>query len=402
MQVAATECYVTELWNESIVAALVEYIKIPNKSPAFDAEWAAHGYMDDAVALIGAWCKAHALAGMTIEVVRLDGRTPVIFMELPPRSAGDDADCVLLYGHLDKQPEMQGWREGLGPWTPVLEGDRLYGRGGADDGYAAFASIAALGALAEQGLEHARCVILIEACEESGSYDLPHYIDALAPRIGEPSLVVCLDSGCGNYDQLWCTTSLRGLAAGSLRVEVLSEGVHSGDAGGIVPGSFRLARALLSRVEDEASGRVGDTAFCVDIPLERRAQAAEAARVLGDAVYDKFPFVPGVRPVTEDLTELVLNRTWRPALEVTGQAGLPALADAGNVARPMTALKLSLRLPPTSDARRAAARLGELLERDPPSGARTSFRADTTADGWSAPPTSAWLDRSVREASREY
>ena len=408
MDNAAVQRYVDELWEQSIVAALVEYIRIPNKSPAFDADWEAHGYMDDAVALIGAWCKAHAVAGMSVEVVRLEGRTPLIFMELPGRDArqsegeAGDEDCVLLYGHLDKQPEMQGWREGLGPWTPVIEGERLYGRGGADDGYAAFASLAALGALAEQELGHARCVILIEACEESGSYDLPHYIDALAPRIGEPSLVICLDSGCGNYDQLWCTTSLRGLVSGDLRVEVLSEGVHSGDAGGIVPSSFRVLRALLSRLEDEGSGRIADGAFHVEIPPERREQAAEAARVLGGTVFDKFPFLPGVQPVESDLTELVLNRTWRPALEVTGAAGLPALADAGNVARPMTALKLSMRLPPTCDAERAGARLRELLEQEPPGGARVTFAPDTAADGWNAPPTSEWLDRSVRAASREH
>ena len=111
---------------------------------------------------------------------------------------------------------------------PRIEGDKLYGRGGADDGYAMFGALSALLALQEQGVPHTRCMVLIEACEESGSYDLPHYVDHLAARIGRPSLVVCLDSGCGNYDQLWLTTSLRGMVSGTLKVRVLTEGVHSG------------------------------------------------------------------------------------------------------------------------------------------------------------------------------
>ena len=205
---------------------------------------------------------------------------------------------MLLYGHLDKQPEMVGWAEGYGPWTPRLEGDKLYGRGGADDGYAMFGALTALAALHEQGVPHARCVIVIEACEESGSYDLPFYIDHLAARIGRPSLVVCLDSGCGNYDQLWLTTSLRGIAAGTLRSRCWSEGVHSGDASGVVPSSFRILRQLLSRLEDEATGAIRPPAFYAQIPAERLEQAQPAPRrrsAMG--VYTKFPFAPGTRPM---------------------------------------------------------------------------------------------------------
>jgi acetylornithine deacetylase/succinyl-diaminopimelate desuccinylase-like protein len=222
---------INAVWDDSIVPQLTEYIRIPNKSPHFDPQWREHGYMEAAVALIERWCRDQALRGLRVEVLRPEGRTPLIYMEIP----GEGDDTVLLYGHLDKQPEMTGWEDGLGPWEPVMRGEKLYGRGGADDGYAAFASLTAIRALQEQQLPHARCVVLIEACEESGSYDLPYYIDALADRIGRPSLVVCLDSGCGNYEQLWCTTSLRGLANGVLSAQVLTEGVHSGDASGVVP-----------------------------------------------------------------------------------------------------------------------------------------------------------------------
>src|SRR5712671_6841648 len=252
-------------WTGSIVPLLIDYIRIPCKSPHFDTDWRKHGHIERAVALIERWCREQQIAGLHVEVLRPTDRTPLIYMEIPGdmenRGVGqarNDAkdDCVLLYGHLDKQPEMNGWEEGLGPWTPVLRDGKLYGRGGADDGYSAFASLAAIRALHEQKLPHARCVVLIEACEESGSYDLPYYIEALAARIGKPSLVVCLDSGCGNYEQFWSTTSLRGLVSGVLRAQVLTEGVHSGDASGVVASSFRVLRTVLSRLEDENTGAI--------------------------------------------------------------------------------------------------------------------------------------------------
>ncbi|BBD79705.1 M20 family metallopeptidase [Aerosticca soli] len=392
--------FVDELWDAEIVPRLMDYIRIPNVSPLFDPDWAAHGHMDRAVDLLAGWAKAKlaALPGATLEVVRLEGRTPLIYIEVP----GQGEETVLLYGHLDKQPEMSGWAEGLGPWTPVLEGDRLYGRGGADDGYALFGSLAALLALHDQGLAHARCVILIEACEESGSYDLPCYVDHLAARIGEPALVVCLDSGCGNYDQLWLTTSLRGLTGGELRVQILEEGVHSGDASGVVPSSFRILRQLLDRLEDAGSGEIRPRELHAAIPPQRVAQAEQAARILGSAVYDKFPFVAGARPVSEDLPSLVLNRTWRPQLEVTGADGLPLLGRAGNVLRPFTAVKLSLRLPPTLDGARAGSFVKRLLETDPPYGAKVEFRLEKDGSGWDAPPLEPWLERAVSEASEHF
>jgi len=389
--------FCNDLWDQSALPELIEYIRIPNKSPAFDKDWHAHGHMDRVVAQFTAWCRARALPGMKLEVVRLPGRTPLIYMEAP----GDGDDTVLLYGHLDKQPEMTGWRAGLGPWEPVLEGDRLYGRGGADDGYATFSSLIALLALKEQNVPRHRCVIIIEACEESGSFDLPFYIDTLADRIGKPSLVICLDSGCGNYEQLWCTTSLRGLVGGKLTVDVLTEGVHSGDASGIVPSSFRILRQLLDRIDDPATGVV-QPAFNVTIPEQRQEQARRAARVLGNAVYERFPFADGTQPVSKDLAELILNRTWRPALSVTGVEGIPAVANAGNVLRPTSTLKISLRLPPTSNAAQAARKLKEILEADPPYGAKVGFEYDWAGQGWHAPPMVPWLETAVDLASKNH
>jgi acetylornithine deacetylase/succinyl-diaminopimelate desuccinylase-like protein len=398
MDLSAARDRVARGWSGSIVPALERYVAIPAKSPAFDAQWVSHGHLEAVIALAAEWVRTERIAGLVLDVVRLPGRTPVLLLEVP----GDVDDTVLLYGHLDKQPEMRGWSEGLGPWTPVRRGDRLYGRGGADDGYAVFAAVTAIGALQAARARHARCVVLIETCEESGSYDLPFYMEHLAARIGTPSLVIGLDSGCGDYDRLWCTTSLRGIAAGALRVDVLEEGVHSGDAGGVVPSSFRIARQLLDRLEDAATGAIRPARFHAPIPAERVAQAATAAAVLGDGLHTRFPFAAGVRPVTTDATELVLNRTWRPVLEITGADGLPALPHAGNVLRPDTTLKLSLRLPPTVDAAAATDAMGEILCAEPPYGARVAWTGDAPAQGWSAAPTAPWLATALEDASRAW
>jgi len=389
---------IAQFWDDAIVPALIDYIRIPAKSPHFDPDWRAHGNIDEAARLAAGWCERNAIPGMKLEIVRLGERTPCLFIDVPGTASGGP---VLMYGHLDKQPEMTGWREGLGPWLPVMQDGKLYGRGGADDGYAVFCAIAALRQLHEDQRPHRRCVILIECCEESGSFDLPPYLDALAPRIGTPSLVVALDSGCGNYNQLWGTTSLRGLLNGVLTVEVLTEGVHSGDASGVVASSFRIARALVDRIDDSRTGAVVKD-FHVDIPAERTRQAQLAAQVLGDEVWRKFPFVPGMKAMGADNAERILNRTWRPMLAVTGADGLPAPANAGNVLRPKTQLVLSLRLPPTLDAQHAAERMKRLLESDPPHGAKVRYEYGQAARGWNAPALVPWLERALDESSRRH
>jgi acetylornithine deacetylase/succinyl-diaminopimelate desuccinylase-like protein len=383
-------------FRDSIVPRLCEYIRIPNKSPAYDAEWQSHGHMDRAAELMAAWCREQRIPGLKLEILREPGRTPVLFCEIP----GAGPDTVLLYGHMDKQPEFTGWADGLSPWEPVIRDGKLYGRGGADDGYAVFSSLTAIRLLQEQKIPHARCVVLIEACEESGSYDLPHYVAKLGGRIGSPSLVICLDAECGNYDQLWCTTSLRGNLVGDLVVEGLTEGVHSGAGTGIAPSVFRIVRTLLARVESDVTGDILIEELTVPIPPARIEQARAAAAVLGDKIAGKLPLVPGARPLSDSPVELVLNNTWRPTLAVTGAAGLPALENAGNVLLPRVALKLSFRLPPTADAGKAAATVKQRLEADPPYGVRVRFEVDSSLAGWDAPPVAPWLERSMHEASR--
>ena len=393
-----TADFVSDIWDKSIVPELCEYIKVPNKSPLFDPDWEQHGYMEQAVQMLEAWARQQPIAGMQIEVMRIEGRTPLLFIDIP----GASDDVVLLYGHYDKQPEMIGWADDLGPWEPVIKDGKLYGRGGADDGYATFGSLTAIRALQEQGIPHAHCVVLIEGCEESGSFDLPYYIDLLGDRIGSPGLVVCLDAECGNYDQFWCTTSLRGNLTGTLRAEVLTEGVHSGAASGIVPSSFRILRTLLSRIEDEATGQLKPESLYVDIPQQRMDQAAKAADTLGELVFLKYPWAVDSPTPGESPYELLLNNTWRPTLSITGADGLPSLVDAGNVQLPYNTLKLSFRLPPTCDGDVAAESIKKTLEADTPPLTKIKFEVESTMGGWNAPPVAEWLATSMNKASNAF
>jgi len=256
--------------------------------------------------------------------------------------------------------------------------------------------------LQEQNLSHPRCVVLIEASEESGSVDLPYYMDVLGAQIGTPELIICLDSGCGNYQQLWSTTSLRGLVNGDLTVELLTEGVHSGYGSGVYASSFRVLRELLSRLEDQENGSILVNELNVTIPQERIEQANLAADALGDDVYTCFPTHEGVEPVTENVTELLLNRTWRPQLSITGADGLPLLEDAGNVLRPKTAVKISMRIPPTCDARKASQAIKKVLESNPPYNAKVHFDIQQEANGWNAPKLADWLHQLSDDASMQF
>jgi acetylornithine deacetylase/succinyl-diaminopimelate desuccinylase-like protein len=396
MDLARLQSTIAKAWDESILERLIAYVRIPNKSPSFDPDWERHGHMEAAVQLMAEWCRAQGLHGARIEIRRLAGRTPLLLVDVP----GELPGCVLLYGHLDKQPEFTGWLPGLGPWEPVIREGRLYGRGAADDGYAVFSSVTAIAALQQQRVALPRCVVLIEACEESGSIDLPAHLESVGDQLGEPSLVVCLDAECGNYEQLWCTTSLRGNMVGTLHVRVLTEGVHSGMATGIAPTPFRILEQLLMRIESPINGDLLLDELHVNMPRDRRAQASAAAAVLGDTVAGKLPWAQGVQALSDDPTELIINNTWRSTLAVTGADGLPPTGSAGNVLLPELAVKLSLRLPPTCDAARALAAVRETLERDPPYGAQVRFEADSSTGGWNAPAFAPWLEESIARASR--
>ncbi len=392
-----TREFVDRFWEDEILPSLTEYIKVPNVSVMFDADWEAHGYMEEALRMGRDFMEKHAPPGAKLHVGRIPGRTPLLLLVCPGEADGN----ILMYGHLDKQPEMTGWRDGLGPWKPVREGDKLFGRGGADDGYALYCALAAMKAVALEGKKRSRVVLLVEFSEESGSPDLPAYMDHFADVISSPDLVICLDSGAGNYDQLWSTTSLRGMVGGVLRAGVLTEGVHSGDAGGVVPNPFLVLRRLLDRVEDPATGRVLLDAFHADVPEERIAQAGAAAETLGPDTFDRFPWRGDAGPDAAPTGELVLNRTWRPNFAITGAGGLPPLERAGNVLLPEVALNFSIRLPPTVEPAAAQQALRSVVEADPPFGAEVTVEFHDPAKGWSAPPLAEWLRLALDDASNE-
>lgn len=406
LDAAATQTRIDAQWDGDILQQLTDYIRIPAKSPAFDPDWASNGYIDQVVNNAADWVRAQEVPGLTLEVLREPGRTPLIFFEVAA-TRPESTQTALIYGHLDKQPEFSGWHEGLGPWTPKYVDGKLYGRGGADDGYAVYAAIAALQALKAQDQPHPRIVGLIEASEESGSPDLLPYIKILGERLGDVGLVVCLDSGAGDYERLWLTTNLRGMGGGTLEVQVLEEGVHSGDASGLVPGSFRILRQLLDRLEDSASGRLLPEALHCQIPEQRRHEARVTAGVLAERLFAGYQWARNAQgraaqPATRDVTEALLARTWRPTLTITGADGLPAVRDAGNVLRPSTALKLSFRLPPLVDAHVAMHEVKQILEADPPYQARVSFSGGEGATGWNAPQGAPWFEQALDVASHAY
>ncbi len=409
LQPAEALDHVSRQWDGDILRQLTDYIAIPAKSPGFAPDWEQLGLLDTVLRNAATWVEAQKVPGLRLEVLRMPGRTPVLFFEVEATRPGSQ-QTVLMYGHLDKQPEFDGWRRDLGPWTPKYEDGKLYGRGGADDGYAVYASIAAVQEIKRQGVPHPRIVGLIETCEESGSRDLLPYIDLLRPRLGDVTLVICLDSGAGNYDQLWLTTSLRGMVSGTLKVQILTEGVHSGDASGLVPSSFRIMRQVLDRLEDSATGRLLPASFHCEVPPDRLAQARATAAILGNEVTKRFPWAhydcggstSFALPTTTDPVQALINRTWTPTLSVTGAEGLPALQDAGNVLRPYTAFKLSLRLPPVVDAAESVQTLKALLEDNAPYQARVTFEPGGAASGWNAPAITPWFEKALNGASQAH
>jgi acetylornithine deacetylase/succinyl-diaminopimelate desuccinylase-like protein len=380
-----------------VFPALCEFVSIPNLSPFYDPDNATVAETERVIQLVSDWAALH-VPEARIECLRKPGLWPVLLIDVP----GDDDTSVLCYGHLDKQPPMEGWSEGLGPRDPIVRGHKLYGRGAVDDGYAAFAYLVALRALRAQGRRRPRCLLVLETTEESQSIHLPQYFEDIFDRAGDVQLVVCLDSVCGDYERLWYTTSIRGAVMGELRVGILAVPVHSGHASPIAASPLRVARSLLSRLEDEASGEISDPALNAAIPQQVRRGLQTAASIIGRGVFDELAFCPGVSPTVEDPLKALTVNTWAPALSITGIDGLPSVNFAGNVTVPSVSLKLSTRLPPTAPAKVAAERMKQLFETDPPYGAQVSFEVTGASDGWWAGELPGWLLREVDAASNRH
>lgn len=392
--------FIDKFWDEEAIPTLSDYIRIPNVSHLFDAKWREHGHMVQAIKLFESFAKKQlaAVPGAKVDLFTSEDHTPLLFIEIPGTGHGN----VFCYGHMDKQPGVTGWDENKGPWSPVIENGKLYGRGGGDDGYAMFAELSAVLALVKSGKAYPRTVIFIEADEESGSGDVPYYMETLAERIGTPDLIVALDSGCSNYEQLWLTSSLRGSASGTIKIEVLREGVHSGDCSGIVPSSFRIFRQLLSRIENEDTGEIKVPECFVEIPEDRMQQAKDCADIVGDRVFSRMPFAGNTKPMGKDNLELVLNRTWKPQLAVIAMDGYPTPDVAGNVLLPYTVSKISVRLPPTCEPKQASEAIAKKLTENVPYDAKVTYTPESAQSGWNAPDEAEWLSKALTEAADIY
>ncbi|KAL7701368.1 Succinyl-diaminopimelate desuccinylase-like protein [Lotmaria passim] len=386
---------VEQEWDKTIVPALSAYIEVPNQSPQFDPEYATNGLQEKAFKILIDWMLSQHVKGLTYEYMTSEGRTPFLLIEI----AGTEPtkNTVLMYGHMDKQPPLRPWSEGLDPHKAVVRDGKLYGRGGADDGYAVFAAVTSISALQRHGIPHGRVVITIEAAEESGSPGLDYYMERCKERIGNVDLMVCLDSGSLNYDQVWLTTSLRGVAIGELAVQTLTEGMHSGVAGGVVPDTFRITRELLDRIEDAKTGEVLVPEAHCEIP----AHAAKAAEVMATVPFkEQFAMAPGVLTEPGDNVELALRNFWKPSLTVVG-ANLPEPQVAGNVIRTHTTVKLSMRLPPLVNAETALAATKRMLEANPPYNAKVTFTTKGAGNGCMTPELKPWMEKALREGSME-
>jgi acetylornithine deacetylase/succinyl-diaminopimelate desuccinylase-like protein len=384
-------------FERDALPTLTEFAAIPALSPMFDEHWEQTGYLEDAATLLSNWALSRKLAHADVAIHRLEGRTPMLVVTVD--STAGDQGTVILYGHLDKQPPLGDWSDGLKPWVPARRGDRLYARGVSDDGYALFSALTAIEAMERHGVPHARCVVLIEASEESGSSDLDAYLDELADHLGDVQLLICLDSGALTYDRLWVTTSLRGVLNLEVTIRVLEQGQHSGSVSGVVPSSFRILRELLDRLEDSRTGVVLVPEMQPTIPLTHRQAAHDIAEEFGDVLADELPLAEGVEFMGSSAEDRILRRNWYPTLSIIGMGGIPTPDIAGNVLRPFTSVVLSFRLPPNVDSHLAEAAVRKLLTTDVPSNAQVTISHVNPADGWVSPELAPWLAPALERAS---
>ncbi len=397
MNINSIKTFIEKTWDDSAIPALKEYISIPAVSPSFAKDWKETGTLMNVLKLARSWCNDMELENSTIQIIADDDKTPILLIEIAATNSGNK-DTTLLYGHLDKQPPGKGWDDNKGPWTPVIENNRLYGRGSADDGYAVFTAITAIKALQVHKIPHGRCVILIETCEESGSFDLEYYLEKYQQKIGTPRLIICIDSGCGDYERLWITTSLRGTIFGELEAKILTQNVHSGMSG-MAASSFRILRQVLDRVEDSKTGEFLLKEFYGQIPKKRLEQIHQTAKLSGEKIISDIPLVEGAVPMSQDPVELIINSTWKPMISYIGATGIPPVEEAANALRESTKLLLSIRTPPNVETIAASKALKNILEQDPPYGAEISIKILKHANGWEMPDMGNALKKRVNESS---
>jgi acetylornithine deacetylase/succinyl-diaminopimelate desuccinylase-like protein len=395
--------YATVAWSDGGVATegLKSFIRVPNVSPEYDPDFLTNGLIHQAVDCVKTWIEAQGIPGLTTTVFADPGREPLLYVAIPGTSSS--APPVLAYGHLDKMPPLDdaGWTPGLSARDAVIRDGKIYGRGANDDGYNAFLVISALKYLQSKSLPYPKVTMLFETGEESGGEEIERYLDELRPKIGDAGVILVLDGEAQDYKTVWGCTSLRGIVNGLLTVKHLAAPCHSGMATGLVPSTFRIARILLSRIEDAATGEIlVKEAHVPEIPAHRIAQCKLIADQLGEGSHAIVSPLPGARLVADDNAQLLVNKAWKPGLAVTGCDGIPSIQDGSNVIRTTTALKLSLRIPPGVESEKVGAVLKAVLEADPPYGAQVTYQVLGVGNGWWGPNMTGRVDEGIRAATK--
>lgn len=386
--------------DSEVIPLLMDYIRVPSLSPLYDPDWESNGLMEQAQKLLLDYVHNIGIQGLKTQILKEPGKPWMFYGEVP--GTDPSLGTILIYGHMDKQPHFPNWIAGTNNTEPAIIDGKLYGRGGADDGYAMPSAALLIKTLQDLGLPHGRIVIIGETEEESGSPNLMYLISQLKAQIGDPELIICLDSGAGDYEHLWLTSSLRGVIAAELTVSVINNGLHSGEASGVVPSSFRIIRNLLDRIEDSVTGVMKVPELFQDISEDELAKVESVAKVLGDSIFTKVEWFGSTQPMTHDVVQGLLNKTLRPTLSVTGADGFPPLAVAGNVLRPKTSLKLSIRVPPAVDANQAFEKVKEVLTRDPPYQASVEVKKVGAGNGFAPKPLDQWMSDVIQQASLNY
>lgn len=389
---------INEFWDQHGIPGLMDFIRIPSKSTDFDPNWESNGFLKQACESAALWLKG-IIPDARCELLTETGRTPCLFVEIPPTKGYENSAAMAFYGHFDKLPETGEWQEGLGAWTPVLKNNCLYGRGSADDGYSFYLMGVCVAALKTLNHAHPRIIGIFETQEESGSKDLPYYLNLIHDRLGSVNAFFILDNSCSDYERLWTVSSLRGVIKGTLKVKVLSHGVHSGAYSGIVPDAYGIAQHLLSRVYDPLTSEVKIPSCLAKIPDTCQQQLQNVGNILGDQIWNRAPLLPGVSPISTQPDELLLQNTWKPALTITGISGIPVPENAGNIIHGDVALTLSMRVPPLIDLKQAVNDLNQLLTTDIPFGCEVSLTSISAEPGWASFHTDSKIQELLSKAS---
>lgn len=391
---------IEQFWLEEAQPTLMDFIRLPSKSTAFDPQWKEHGYLLQACRLAANWIQK-IIPDATCEIIEDEGKTPCLFVEIGSNDLERQEKTIAFYGHLDKQPENEGWKDGLGPWTPYFDGEYLFGRGACDDGYSVFAMITAVETLRRSKMKHPRIVAIFETQEESGSSDLEGYLHQLKAKIGSPECFIVLDNQCGDYNRLWLNTSLRGNISGTLSVSTMSYGVHSGSFSGIVPDPFTVAMTLLGRIQHPETGEILLDTLQAQIPALRLKQIQEVSLRMGDQIWKTAPLLENVQPKYGNNDAILIQSTWKPSLTIIGIDGIPSIQNAGNVIQGSVSLRLSFRIPPGIDIDNALQSINDCFTQNIPYGCSVTWNSLEYLPGWCAPSHSVKYEKLFHDAGEQ-